>query len=131
MEPHSRGSHLALFDAHTDGCVALFPRNEHLVAAERAAQSFGRRTQLSIYRADINDHQLWSRISTGESLTMEITVAPKERQSVVPQIASVQAGYRGFGHSVPDHPHYAQLLQQGRASSTSSCIVNYECDVTL
>jgi hypothetical protein len=84
-----------------------------------------------IYRAkDINRSQLWSRIAKGDSLTMELTVAPKERRYVLLQIASVQAGYRGFGHAVPDHPYYTQLRQQARGASTSSCIVNYECDVT-
>jgi len=79
---------------------------------------------------DINKRQLWSRISKGDSLAMELTVAPKERRYVVLQIASVQAGYRGFGHAVPDHPYYTRLRQQTRGGSTSSCIVNYECDVT-
>jgi lysyl endopeptidase len=79
---------------------------------------------------DINKRQLWSRISRGDSLAMELTVAPKERRYVVLQIASVQAGYRGFGHAVPDHPYYVRLRQQAMAASTSSCIVNYECDVT-
>jgi hypothetical protein len=79
---------------------------------------------------DINRRQLWSRISKGDSLAMELTVAPSQRRSVVLQIASVQAGYRGFGHAVPDHPYYTQLRQQASAASTSSCIVNYECDVT-
>jgi hypothetical protein len=84
-----------------------------------------------IYSAkDTNRRQLWSRISKGDSLTMELTVAPKERRSVVLQIASMQAGYRGFGHAVPDHPYYVRLRKQAMAASTSSCIVNYECDVT-
>jgi lysyl endopeptidase len=84
-----------------------------------------------IYSAkDTNKRQLWSRISKGDSLAMELTVAPKERRSVVLQMASVQAGYRGFGHAVPDHPYYMRLRQQASAGSTSSCIVNYECDVT-
>jgi hypothetical protein len=84
-----------------------------------------------IYSAkDINKRQLWSRIAKGDSLSMELTVAPKERRFVVLQIASVQAGYRGFGHAVPDHPYYTRLRQQASAASTSSCIVNYECDVT-
>jgi hypothetical protein len=61
-----------------------------------------------IYSAkDTNRRQLWSRISKGDSLVMELTVAPKERRSVVLQIASMQAGYRGFGHAVADHPYYA------------------------
>ena len=79
---------------------------------------------------DINKRQLWSRISKGDSLAMELTVAPKERRYVVLQIASVQAGYRGFGQAVPDHPYYTRLRQQTRGGSISSCIVNYECDVT-
>jgi hypothetical protein len=84
-----------------------------------------------IYSAkDTNRRQLWSRISKGDSLVMELTVAPKERRSVVLQIVSMQAGYRGFGPAVPDHPYYARLRQKAMAASTSSCIVNYECDVT-
>jgi lysyl endopeptidase len=79
---------------------------------------------------DINRRQLWSRIAKGDSLAIELTVAPQDRRYVVLQIASVQAGYRGFGHAVPDHPYYTRLRQQVRAGSTSSCIVNYECDVT-
>jgi hypothetical protein len=79
---------------------------------------------------DINKRQLWSRISKGDSLAMELTVAPKERRYVVLQVASVQAGYRGFGHAVPDHPYYTRLRRQTRGGSTSSCIANYECDVT-
>ena len=79
---------------------------------------------------DTNKGQLWSRISKGDSITIELTVAPKERLSVVLQITSVQAGYRGFGHAVPDHPYYTRLRRQAAAASTSSCIVNYECDVT-
>jgi hypothetical protein len=84
-----------------------------------------------IYSAkDINKRQLWSRIAKGDSLAIELTVAPKQRRYVVLQIASVQAGYRGFGHAVPDHPYYTRLRQQTRGGSISSCIVNYECDVT-
>ena len=56
---------------------------------------------------DINKHQLWSRVAKGDSLSIELTVAPKERRYVVLQIASVQAGYRGFGHAVADHPYYS------------------------
>ncbi len=84
-----------------------------------------------LYREkDTNRHQLWSRIATGDSLAMELTVAPSERRLVVLQIASLQAGYRGFGHTVANHPYYERLREQTMAGSTSSCIVNYECDVT-
>jgi len=83
------------------------------------------------YRAvDINKQELWSRISKGDSLDLEITVAPRDRRAVVLEISSLQAGYRGFGPAVSDHPHYARLKLQTRVASTSSCIVNYECDVT-
>jgi hypothetical protein len=83
-----------------------------------------------IYRAaDTNKRQLWSRISKGDSLDLELTVAPQDRRVVVLQITSLQAGYRGFGHAVPDHPRYARLKAQATAGSTSSCIVNYECDI--
>jgi hypothetical protein len=84
-----------------------------------------------IYRAsDTNKHQLWSRISKGDSLEMEFTVAPQDRRTVVLHIAALQAGYRGFGHAVPDHPRYARLKLQAMAAPSSSCIVNYECNVT-
>ena len=84
-----------------------------------------------LYRAkDTDKRQLWSRISKGDSLAIELTVAPKELPSVVLQITSVQAGYRGFGRAVADHPYYTRLRQQAAGASTSSCNVNYECDVT-
>lgn len=84
-----------------------------------------------IYRAaDTSRRALWSRISKGDSLDLQLTVAPKDRGAVRLQIASLQAGYRGFGHAVADHPHYAQLKAQAAVGSTSTCIVNYECDVT-
>jgi len=84
-----------------------------------------------VYRAaDAHTHSFWSRISKGDSLDLELTVAPQDRRAVVLQITSLQAGYRGFGHAVADHPHYAQLKAQAAVGSTSSCVVNYECDVT-
>jgi hypothetical protein len=83
------------------------------------------------YRAaDTNKQEIWSRISKGDSLDLELTVAPRERRDVVLQISSLQAGYRGFGHAVSDHPHYARLKLQTRVASTSTCIVNYECDIS-
>jgi lysyl endopeptidase len=96
-------------------------------SAQLSARSGG---NTYVYRAaDTHMHSLWSRISKGDSLDLELTVAPSDRRAVVLQITALQAGYRGFGHAVADHPHYAQLKAQTAVASTSSCVLNYECDV--
>jgi hypothetical protein len=83
---------------------------------------------------DVHRGQLWSRIAIGDTLTFELTVAVSDRDSVVLDIASLQAGYRGLNNRVPDHPYYRalrnRLASTGAADPNASCVVNYACAVT-
>lgn len=79
---------------------------------------------------DLHRGQLWSRVQPGDSLQFTLTVDAAERDRVVFNIVSLQAGYRSIGPGVADHPYYRQLKVQGATASNTSCIVNYECKVT-
>jgi len=84
-----------------------------------------------VYRAkDIRKSVFWSRIAIGDLLEFRLTVPVPERPSVALEIRSFQAGYRGLGPVVRDHPHYAWLKAQAGGANTSSCVQNYECAVT-
>ena len=80
--------------------------------------------------SDLHRGELWSRIYVGEALQLELSVAAQERSKVALNIASVQAGYRAIGPGVADHPYYRRLKEQAQAADNSSCVTNYECQVT-
>ena len=80
------------------------------------------------YRArDIARSGLWSRPLPGDSLLLSLTVDTAARRQAVLEIQSFQAGYRGLEAGVPDNDHYRKLMQ--RAAQTSSCTVNYACEI--
>jgi hypothetical protein len=84
-----------------------------------------------VYRAkDIKTSDLWSRVLPGESLDFKIDVQPSQRDQVVLEIQSFQAGYRALGAAVQDHPYYRRLLGLPEATGNASCVQNYECSVT-
>jgi lysyl endopeptidase len=84
-----------------------------------------------IYSArDVHKGVLWSRITPGDSLNFTLTVATTERSRVALELLSLQAGYRGLGGGVTDHPLYRMLKAQAASSSTSTCVQNYQCSVT-
>ena len=77
---------------------------------------------------DVNRGQLWSRIARGDTLALEISVTSTDLRLLRFTITAFQAGYRGLGHSVPNHPHYDRL--QGGASGTQTsgtCEENWAC----
>jgi hypothetical protein len=81
------------------------------------------------YRAgDIARSGLWSRPLAGDSLLLSLTLSTAERPRVALQIDSFQAGYRGLGGNLEDHPYYRHLMKQ--ATQLSSCSVNYSCAAT-
>jgi lysyl endopeptidase len=83
------------------------------------------------YRAsDVHRGGIWSRVAPGDLLQFQLTLSDNERTRAVLDIASFQAGYRGLGPGMPDHPHYARLKTTKTTTSNSSCVQNYECDVT-
>lgn len=84
---------------------------------------------VATYRSkDVVHGGLWARPLVGDAITLSLTVSAKERSQVRLEIASFQAGYRGLGGGVPDHPHY-RLLHTSDAT-TSSCTQNYSCQST-
>lgn len=110
--------------------VSLSFYASHISLSPHAVLTVAGRQADYVYKAkDIRRSVLWSRIAIGDFLEMRLTVPVAERNSVALEIRSFQAGYRGFGSAVPDHPHYARLKAQSAAASTSSCVQNYECAV--
>src|SRR5262249_10870147 len=83
------------------------------------------------YRAsDLRAGELWSHIHPGDTLTIRLTVAAADRSAVDFRIVSLQAGYRSIGAGVADHPVYQSLAAAGAVADATSCITNYECEVT-
>ena len=80
-----------------------------------------------VYRAaDVRRGELWSRIFRGATLSLDITVNTNESSQVAFEIASLQAGYRGLGGGVPNHPRFEALKAQA-AATAPGCIENYLC----
>ena len=87
-------------------------------------------TTTIVYRASDLKVDFWSRVQPGDSLALTLTVPSSERSEVTFRILSFQAGYRGLGANVPDHPLYRQLMARTEATNNSTCVQNYECNVT-
>jgi lysyl endopeptidase len=79
---------------------------------------------------ELRNGQLWSRIAKGDSLDLTLRVPASARAQVKFEISSFQAGYRGLGGVVANHPHYDQILQAASSTTNASCVANYACDVT-
>jgi len=91
----------------------------------------GARTTTSYTAKDVHRNELWSRIHPGEALDLTLTVPVTDRAKVTLQIVSLQAGYRGLGPGVGDHPYYRQLKQRAAAASgNAACVTNYACAIT-
>jgi len=95
-----------------------------------ALQVSGGRTTRSYRAADLRRGELWSGIHPGDTLEITLTVAAADRAAVDFTIVSLQAGYRAIGAGVQDHPLYRPLAAAGVATDNSSCVANYECEVT-
>jgi hypothetical protein len=84
-----------------------------------------------VYRSvDITKSELWSRLLPGESLEFTLSVASSERDQVVLDIQSFQAGYRSLGPGTQDHPYYRKLQMRSAAAGNGTCVQNYQCSVT-
>lgn len=111
--------------------VSLSFYASHISLSRNAVLTVRGKQATYVYRAkDVRKSVFWSRIAIGDFLEFRLTVPVAERRSVALEIRSFQAGYRGFGPVVPDHPHYARLKAQTRVADASSCVQNYECGVT-
>jgi hypothetical protein len=90
----------------------------------------GGRTATSYRASDLHQGELWSRIHAGDTLEFTLTVAAADIGRVDLRIVSLQAGFRAIGPGVTDHPLYVRLARAGTPADNSSCVTNYECEVT-
>jgi hypothetical protein len=82
------------------------------------------------YRAiELRKPDLWSRVQPGDALQFTLSVAASERDSVVFELDSLQAGYRALGPQAQNHPYYQQLVRAAAGDNTD-CVQNYQCSVT-
>jgi hypothetical protein len=104
----------------------------HIILPPAATLTVRAASAASVYlSADLHRDTLWSRIAKGDSLEFELIVPSSDRAGTVLEIASFQAGYRGLGGGVKDHPAYARLkIQSETAADNSSCVQNYACATT-
>lgn len=80
-----------------------------------------------VYRSsDVRNSELWSRISSGDSMEFVLSVPGSERHATKFEILSLQAGYRGLGHHA-NNPHYDKLLRLRAQAGLPSCVQNYAC----
>ncbi|MGH8219038.1 MAG: hypothetical protein ACREUT_10810 [Steroidobacteraceae bacterium] len=78
---------------------------------------------------DISRGGLWTRPLPGDTLFLSLSVPEAQQSQLLFQIQSVQAGYRGLGGVVPDHPEYKRIAPRLRQQS-SNCMLNYACEAT-
>jgi lysyl endopeptidase len=90
----------------------------------------GARTTRVYTAADAKRGDLWSGIQPGDTLEFSLSVALEERPGVTLDIASLQAGYRGLGGGVADHPYYRRLQIKAAAGGNAACTQNYACAVS-
>ena len=86
-----------------------------------------------VYTADdIRTGEIWSRIGRGDSLAFELRVRAKDASLVRLDIASLQAGYRGFGVGIRNHRRYDEIRKQSLAMTQelASCSENWSCHIT-
>lgn len=91
----------------------------------------GAKTTTSYQARDLHRGDLWSRIHPGDALQFTLTVSVSERNKVLLNIVSLQAGYRSLGPGVEDHPYYRELKSASAAATgNTACVTNYECEIS-
>jgi hypothetical protein len=84
-----------------------------------------------VYRqTDASDAGLWGRVLKGDTLAFDISVPTSREADVAFDLASLQAGYRGLGAGVEDHPAYKKLRAMNALASSASCTENFSCHET-
>lgn len=86
------------------------------------------RTTFRYTARDVSRSGLWGRPMLGDTIKFSLSVSSSEANRVRLHIDNLQAGYRGLGGGVPDHPHYQELKRAAAASA--GCTENYSCHVS-
>jgi hypothetical protein len=128
---NSNGRATWRFNARIPTAVSMsFHANPVNLPVDAVLTVRGARTTMIYRAADFKSRDFWSRIQPGEALDFTLEVPSRERSSVVFEIVSFQAGYRGLGGGVADHPYYRLLKTQTAAAGNAACVQNYECNLT-
>jgi lysyl endopeptidase len=102
----------------------------HLVLPPSAVLTVTAGSTHATYRAqDVSRGGLWSRPLIGDTLGITVSVNTNEASRVELQVDSLQAGYRGLGGGVADHPHYRHIMA-AQAGTGTNCTQNYSCSAT-
>ena len=121
------------YSAQIPGAVSMsFHATEAVLPASATLAVTAAGTTYVYTSKDAHGGELWSRIGRSDSLTFELDVAAEDVDRVRLDIASLQAGYRGLGAGVPNHPRYDELRKQALSTmtATASCAENWTCHVT-
>ena len=85
-------------------------------------------TSSVVYRqSDASDAGLWGRVLKGDTLAFEISVPTSHEADVEFDLASLQAGYRGLGGGVDDHPAFNKLRAMNAIANAATCTENFSC----
>jgi hypothetical protein len=88
----------------------------------------GAKTTSSYSAHDIHRNGIWGRPSPGDTINFSLSVNSREADLVRFEVNSLQAGYRGLGDGVADHPHFTELKKTAGASP--DCTENFVCHVS-
>jgi lysyl endopeptidase len=86
-------------------------------------------THASYHAQDVSRGGLWSRPLIGDTLEITVSVNTNQASRMELQVDSLQAGYRGLGGGVADHPHYRRIMAS-QAGTGTNCTQNYSCSAT-
>ena len=82
------------------------------------------------HQSDASAAGLWGRVLKGDTLAFEITVPSSREADVEFDLASLQAGYRGLGGGVDDHPTFKKLRAMNAIANATTCTENFSCHET-
>ena len=118
------------YEARIPTAISMSLHASRLALPPSAVLTVAAGSTRATYRArDISRGGLWSRPLIGDTLEISVSVETSEASQVELQIDSLQAGYRGLGGTVADHPHYRRITTS-QTDTPAACTQNYACNAT-
>lgn len=121
------------YSARIPGAVSMSFHADRASLPEGATLTVTANGVRYVYTADdTRAGEIWSRIGRGDSLVFELRIRAKDASRVRLDIASLQAGYRGFGVGMRNHRRYDEIRKQSLATTQelASCSENWSCHTT-
>jgi hypothetical protein len=124
------GTSIWRYSVRIPDAVSMSFHADHFDLPEGAVLAVGDGSvqQVSYVSASTGSGELWSRITRGDSLFLELHVPTLYESRVRFSIASLQAGYRSLGGGA-NHPYFDKL-RKAEALAGTSCIENFACHET-